>query len=237
MQITLTRSHAVLFASGFALALLLSAAPVKSLFGGDVPNTFAAGEIASADEVNENFGYLETRIDTTDAFIASGALAGPTGPQGPTGPAGSDGVQGPAGPTGPTGPTGPIGPQGNVGPSGFSLIETDNLREVDGGSVDVSTETVLCGVRLVAPSDGHALVLLHVKGSNFTNNLGEVYLSLNGTEVESFSFGGDFMSISPHAVIPVSAGESNLVLSAYTGDPDYTGVIRFAQITAIFNES
>ncbi len=61
MTITFTRSHAVLFASGFALALLLSASPVKSLFGGGVPNSFVAGDVASADEVNENFTYLESQ--------------------------------------------------------------------------------------------------------------------------------------------------------------------------------
>jgi hypothetical protein len=61
MKITLTRSHAVLFTSGFALALLLSAAPVRAIFGGGVPNSFVAGEVASADEVNANFAFLENQ--------------------------------------------------------------------------------------------------------------------------------------------------------------------------------
>ena len=58
-----TKRHypATYFISGFALALLLSAAPVRRIFGGGIPNSFVAGEVASADEVNANFTYLENQ--------------------------------------------------------------------------------------------------------------------------------------------------------------------------------
>jgi len=69
-----TKYHhpATYFISGFALALLLSAAPVRRIFGGGIPNTFVAGDVASADEVNANFEYLEARVDQIDAGLASG---------------------------------------------------------------------------------------------------------------------------------------------------------------------
>ena len=168
MKITITRSHAVLFTSGFALALLLSAAPVKSFFaGGDVPFTFAAGETASADEVNANFSNLDGRLDTLNAFVTSGALdgdqgpAGPTGPQGPTGPTGpqgaqgntgnngadgsdgADGAQGPAGPTGPIGPAGPTGPAGEDGSDGESL-PTGAIVMWGGSIASIPTGWTLC---------------------------------------------------------------------------------------------
>ena len=58
-----TKRHypATYFISGFALALLLSAAPARRIFGGGIPNSFVAGEVASADEVNANFTYLENQ--------------------------------------------------------------------------------------------------------------------------------------------------------------------------------
>ena len=175
MQITLTRSHAVLFASGFAMALLLSAAPVKSFFaGGDVPFTFTAGETASADEVNANFTNLDGRLDTLNAFVTSGALdgdqgpAGPTGPQGPTGPTGpqgaqgntgnngadgsdgADGAQGPAGPTGPIGPAGPTGPAGEDGSDGESL-PTGTIVLWGGSIASIPTGWTLCDGSAGAP--------------------------------------------------------------------------------------
>ncbi len=78
MKITLTRSHAVLFTSGFALALLLSAAPVRAIFGGGVPNSFVAGEVASADEVNANFAFLENQVSRLAARFGTNTELGVT---------------------------------------------------------------------------------------------------------------------------------------------------------------
>ena len=66
MKITLTRSHAVLFISGFALALLLSAAPVRRIFGTGVPNTFAAGEVASSIAVEVLHRILVGEVEDPD---------------------------------------------------------------------------------------------------------------------------------------------------------------------------
>ena len=78
MKITLTRSHTVLFASGFALALLLSAAPVKSLFGGGIPNTFVTGTVASADEVNANLVFLDNQTNRLAARFGTNTELGTT---------------------------------------------------------------------------------------------------------------------------------------------------------------
>ena len=89
-------------------------------------NTFENGDVANADDVNENFEVLKNAIESIEL------LPGPAGPVGPPGLAGVDGVnglpgmpgvggeQGPKGDQGDIGPQGPQGPQGPSGPSGSS---------------------------------------------------------------------------------------------------------------------
>lgn len=98
-----------------------------------VPNAFSNGTAADAVEVNDNFNYLDGRIDTHSL------TPGPTGPQGPAGadgldgaqgiqgPAGTMGIQGPAGTNGTDGATGPTGPQGIAGQNG-----SNGLNGLDG---------------------------------------------------------------------------------------------------------
>ena len=67
MKMKMKRSHSIFFLSGLAVSLLLSAAPVRSLLVQDVPHSFVSGSVASADEVNQNFSNLDTRLDALEA--------------------------------------------------------------------------------------------------------------------------------------------------------------------------
>ena len=87
-----------------------------------VPHEFKNGEVADADEVNENFQALAGAIDAI-----------PAGEQGPAGPPGPTGVQGPPGPQGELGPPGPQGEPGPQGPPGPIVVHVVNGQyEKDG---------------------------------------------------------------------------------------------------------
>ena len=59
-------------ALGLALFLLLLAIPLVVVAGTvSVPNAFVNGEIADADEVNENFGAVETAVNDNDARVTN----------------------------------------------------------------------------------------------------------------------------------------------------------------------
>ena len=96
-------------------------------------HVFRSGTPIIAEEVNENFQLLQSRITELQAELVileqelqaldseSGepGLPGEAGPEGPQGPQGEKGEPGPAGPAGPQGEPGPastVGPQGPQGP-------------------------------------------------------------------------------------------------------------------------
>ena len=85
-------------------------------------HTFHNGEVANADEVNENFQNLKTAIDDV---VDNGGIIGPQGPRGLTGDVGVKGDKGDQGDVGPQGPQGPRGLTGDVGVKGdkLSLIQ------------------------------------------------------------------------------------------------------------------
>ncbi len=78
-------------------------------------NTFQNGQVADADEVNENFQNLKTAIDDV---VDNGGIIGPQGPRGLTGDVGVKGDKGDQGDVGPQGPQGPRGLTGDVGVKG-----------------------------------------------------------------------------------------------------------------------
>ena len=78
-------------------------------------NTFQNGQVADADEVNENFQNLKTAIDDV---VDNGGIIGPQGPRGLTGDVGAKGDKGDQGDVGPQGPQGPKGDTGSQGPKG-----------------------------------------------------------------------------------------------------------------------
>ncbi len=78
-------------------------------------NTFQNGQVADADEVNENFQNLKTAIDDV---VDNGGIIGPQGPRGLTGDVGAKGDKGDQGDVGPQGPQGPRGLTGDVGVKG-----------------------------------------------------------------------------------------------------------------------
>ena len=100
-----------------------------------VPNVFANGKVADADEVNENFKALADGINGVSA-----GEKGADGAPGATGPAGTPGATGPAGPPGATGPAGPQGAACSVGACSASSLATLSCGDT---SVQIPCDTGL----------------------------------------------------------------------------------------------
>ena len=83
-----------------------------------VPNAFTNGTAADAVEVNDNFNYLDGRIDTISLTPGPAGADGIDGTNGTDGAQGIQGIQGPQGNQGNQGPAGADGLDGAAGADG-----------------------------------------------------------------------------------------------------------------------
>ena len=87
-------------------------------------NVFSNGDVADADDVNENFNSLKQAIENINLIPGPQGPAGGAGAQGPKGDKGDQGDTGLAGAQGPKGDKGDQGDTGPVGPSNIASIVT-----------------------------------------------------------------------------------------------------------------
>ncbi len=156
-----------------------------------VPNVFANGKVADADEVNENFKALADGINGVSA-----GEKGADGAPGVPGPAGAPGATGPAGTPGATGPTGPQGAACSVGACSASSLATLSCGDT---SVQIPCDTGLYKTVFVT-SETYTGDLGGLAGADEKCNALASDAGLDGTYMAWLSGSTRFSTPSPFAV-------------------------------------
>jgi len=164
-----------------------------------VPNRFANGTPADANQMNANFDALKTAVDDNDSRIitlqSTTALKGDPGPQGPIGLTGADGAAGADGATGAQGLIGLTGAPSTDGTDGApGLAGTDGAQRLIGLTGDTGPAGPIGpqGPHTV-PGNGNtavglAALLSNTAGNNNTAS-GAGSLQSNTTGIENTAVG------------------------------------------------
>ena len=102
----------------------------------------------TADELDNNFRYLEESIQS----ISMNIITGSQGVQGATGPTGSQGIQGATGPTGSQGIQGATGPTGVTGATGLGATSSFYIQGTTDYSYDIMSNIYRIGSLAIGTS-------------------------------------------------------------------------------------